>query len=278
MRSDLVVIKLGGASLLDPNTQAEVVNAIREYRKYDYDVVLVHGGGPAINAELTKQNISWSFVNGQRVTTPEMISVIHDVLFNTVNADLVNRLSDADIPAIGLSGAESQLLFCSQASPELGLVGQVDMVSTQKINDIIEKNYVPVIAPVGLGLNGEMYNINADWAAAKIASALKATKLIFLTDQNGILDADKNLIEFADHEALQNLLKTETVSGGMYTKVLTVVEALNSGVSQVRILRGTQACDGLWSDEVGTMCTLTNQIFSHNPLFNGNLTNELRSC
>ena len=273
MRSDLVVIKLGGASLLDPNTQAEVINAIREYRKYDYDVVLVHGGGPAINAELTKQNISWNFVNGQRVTTPEMISVIHDVLFNTVNADLVNRLTDADIPAIGLSGAENQLLFCSQASPELGLVGQVDMVSTQKINDIIEKNYVPVIAPVGVGINGEMYNINADWAAAKIASALKATKLIFLTDQNGILDTDKNLIEMADHETLQTLLKTETVSGGMYTKVLTVVDALNNGVSQVRILRGTQACDGLWSDEVGTMCTL-NQALAPNHFFN----EELLSC
>ncbi len=277
MRSDLVVIKLGGASLLDPNTQAEVINAIREYRKYDYDVVLVHGGGPAINAELTKQNISWSFVNGQRVTTPEMISVIHDVLFNTVNADLVNRLADADIPAIGLSGAKNNLLFCSQANPELGLVGQVDMVSTDKINNILEQNFVPVIAPIGLGVSGELYNINADWAAAKIAAALKATKLIFLTDQNGILDTDQNLIEFADHETLQRLLKTETVSGGMYTKVLTVVDALNNGVSQVRILRGIQACDGLWSDEVGTMCTLT-QALAPNHFFNENNTEELLSC
>ena len=277
MRSDLVVIKLGGASLLDPNTQAEVINAIREYRKYDYDVVLVHGGGPAINAALTEKNISWNFVNGQRVTTPEMISVIHDVLFNTVNSDLVNRLSDADIPAMGLSGAENQLLFCSQASPELGLVGQVDMVSTQKINDIIAKNYVPVIAPVGIDINGQMYNINADWAAAKIASALKATKLIFLTDQNGILDADKNLIETANHETLQNLLKTETVSGGMYTKVLTVVDALNNGVSQVRILRGTQACDGLWSDEVGTMCTMTLNL-SEIQFFNVQHSEQLVSC
>ncbi len=276
MRSDLVVIKLGGASLLDPSTRDEVINAIREHRKYDYDVVLVHGGGPAINAALTEKNISWNFVNGQRVTTPEMISVIHDVLFNSVNADLVNHLADADIPAMGLSGTQSQLLFCSQASPELGLVGQVDMVNTKKINDILEKNYVPVIAPVGVGVNGEMYNINADWAAAKIASALKATKLIFLTDQNGILDADKKLIESADFDTLQSLLKTETVSGGMYTKVLTVVDALNNGVSQVRILRGTQACDGLWSDEVGTMCTMN--LISQNQFFDENLMEERISC
>ncbi len=115
------------------------------------------------------------------------------------------------------------------------------------------------------------------WPGAdKIASALKATKLIFLTDQNGILDADKNLIESADYETLQSLLKTETVSGGMYTKVLTVVDALINGVSQVRILRGTQACDGLWSDEVGTMCTMN--LISQNQFFDETLMKERISC
>lgn len=258
MRQDLVVIKLGGASLLDPKTRDEVIRTVRDYRKYDYDVVLVHGGGPAINAELTKRNISWSFINGQRVTSNEMISVIGEVLYGQINAELVNALNDAGVPAIGLSGAENKLLFCKQANPELGQVGSVQSVNTDIIQKLIqpEKNFVAVVAPIGVGSEGELYNINADWAAAKMASALKAKKLIFLTDQNGVLDADKNLIEETDYARLQAMLETGVVSGGMYTKVLTVADALENGVSEVRILRGTDAYDGLWSDYVGTMCRM----------------------
>lgn len=256
MRQDLVVIKLGGASLLDPATRDQVVKTVRDYRRYDYDVVLVHGGGPAINAELTKRNISWSFINGQRVTSVEMIQVIENVLFGQINADLVAALEDGGVPAIGLSGAKNDLLHCRQASPELGQVGVVEAVNKDFVKALIapEKNVVPVVAPIGIGEDGELFNINADWAAAKIASALNAKKLIFLTDQNGILDQDKKLIEHTDYVQLQQLINDGTVSGGMYTKVLTVVDALVHGVSQVRILRGTQAYDGLWSDFVGTMC------------------------
>lgn len=256
MRQDLVVIKLGGASLLDPATRDQVVKTVRDYRRYDYDVVLVHGGGPAINAELTKRNISWSFINGQRVTSVEMINVIENVLFGQINAELVAALNEGGVPAIGLSGAKNNLLHCKQASAELGQVGLVESVNAEFVQALItpEKNVVPVIAPIGIGEDAELFNINADWAAAKIASALKAKKLIFLTDQNGILDQDKKLIEHTDYVQLQQLINNGTVSGGMYTKVLTVVDALVHGVSQVRILRGTQAYDGLWSDYVGTMC------------------------
>lgn len=256
MRQDLVVIKLGGASLLDPATRGQVVKTVRGYRKYDYDVVLVHGGGPAINAELTKRNISWSFINGQRVTSVEMINVIESVLFGQINAELVADLNEGGVPAIGLSGAKNNLLHCRQASRELGQVGVVEEVNADFIKALLapEKNVVPVIAPIGIGEDGELFNINADWAAAKMASALKAKKLIFLTDQNGILDQNQKLIEHTDYVQLKQLIDNGTVSGGMYTKVQTVVDALNHGVSQVRILRGTQAYDGLWSDFVGTMC------------------------
>lgn len=261
MRQDLVVIKLGGASLLDPATRDQVVKTVRDYRRYDYDVVLVHGGGPAINAELTKRNISWSFINGQRVTSVEMINVIENVLFGHINRDLVAALNEGGVPAMGLSGAKNNLLICKKASQELGQVGFVEMVNSEVIQALVapEKNVVPVIAPIGVGETGELFNINADWAAAKIASALKAKKLIFLTDQNGILDQDHKLIEHTDYVKLQQLLNNGVVSGGMYTKVLTVVDALVHGVSQVRILRGTQAYDGLWSDYVGTMCKNENQ-------------------
>lgn len=256
MRTDLVVIKLGGASLLDPLTRDQVVKTVRDYRRYDYDVVLVHGGGPAINAELTKRNISWSFVNGQRVTSYEMINVIEDVLFGQVNKELVAALNAGGVPALGLSGAKNNLLFCSQAHSALGQVGLVESVNTEMIHALLqpEKNVVPVIAPIGIGENAELYNINADWAAAKIAGSLKAKKLIFLTDQNGILDQNQQLIEVTSKHDLQKLITDGTVTGGMYTKVQTVVDALVHGVSQVRILRGTQAYNGLWSDYVGTMC------------------------
>jgi acetylglutamate kinase len=185
-----------------------------------------------------------------------MINVIESVLFGQINAELVADLNEGGVPAIGLSGAKNNLLHCKQASAELGQVGVVEEVNAEFVNALLapEKNVVPVIAPIGIGEDGELFNINADWAAAKIASRLKAKKLIFLTDQNGILDQNKKLIEHTDYVQLQQLIDNGTVSGGMYTKVQTVVDALNHGVAQVRILRGTQAYDGLWSDFVGTMC------------------------
>ena len=259
MRSDIVVIKLGGASLQNENVLSEVIHTIKEYRKYDYDVVLVHGGGPAINAELTKRDIKWEFINGQRKTTPEMIDVIEEVLFKKINAEIIENFSAAEIPAAALCGSEDNLLFCKQANPELGLVGSVMSVNTDKILRYLkpEKNYVPVISPVGVGASGEKYNINADWAATKIASALKAKKLIFLTDQKGILDSQKELIKAADSAKLKSFLDDQTVTGGMYTKVLTMVDALENGVSQVRVMHCSQTNMGLWSDNVGTMCEVT---------------------
>jgi len=256
MSKDIVVLKLGGASLQDESILSDIIRTIRDYRKYDYDVVLVHGGGPAINAELVRRNIKWEFINGQRKTTNEMMAVIEDVLFGKINSKLVYELNHAGIPSVGLSGSHNKMLLCQQASVELGQVGSINQVHTNGIFHYLNqvKNYVPVIAPIGIGEKGELYNINADWAASKIATALKAQKLIFLTDQTGILDEEKNVIPYADQSLLENLLNNGSVSGGMYTKVTTMLEALNRGVSQVRVLHGSQANLGLWSDYVGTFC------------------------
>ena len=252
--SKRVVLKLGGSSLQDPTTLRKVLETIRGYRKYDYSVVLVHGGGPIINDELTKRGISWTFINGQRKTTPEMMTVIEEVLVNRVNRQLVEDLNQARIPAVGFSGAEGETLFCEQANPELEMVGRVTQVNTLWIERLLAATgaVVPVIAPIGIGKNKERYNINADWAASKLASALKAEKLIFLTDQKGILGADGNLIATAGPQDLGQLVETKVVTGGMYTKVLTVMEALNSGVPQVRVMSGKESENGLWSDYIGT--------------------------
>lgn len=252
---DRVVIKLGGSSLQDPSALIEVIEAVRGYLRYDYQPILVHGGGPAINAELTKKGISWKFINGQRQTTSEMISVIEDVLVNQVNKDLVTQLNRANLQAVGLSGADQNMLFCNQLNEELQHVGTVTKINTAPVEEILkaDKKNIPVIAPIGIGSDGEKYNINADWAAAKIAAALGAEKLIFLTDQNGILDQSGNLIEDASASYLQNLIDQQIVTGGMYTKVQTILDALIHGVPQVRVMNGKSSVDGLWSNYIGTM-------------------------
>lgn len=255
MKTNRVVIKIGGASLQTEPLRSDIIRTIREYQKYDYKVVLVHGGGPSINAELTRRGIQWEFIKGQRKTTLEMVTVIEDVLFNEVNSSLVRDLNTLEIPSMGLSGANQELLFCEAANAELGYVGVVKSVNLQPILSAVESKVVPVIAPIGIGAGGEKYNINADWAAAKIAAALNAEKLVFLTDQTGILDEAQSLIPFANREKLQGLVQSGVVSGGMYTKVLTVIEALEKGVAQVRIMGGHQARNGLWSDFVGTFCS-----------------------
>ncbi len=252
---DRVVLKLGGSSLEDPSALKEVIESIRGYLRYEYQVIIVHGGGPAINQELTKQGITWKFINGQRQTTGEMITVIEDVLVNNVNKNLVTNFNRANINAVGVSGAQDEMLLCRKLSEELQLVGEIICVNTQAVENILceKHNTIPVIAPIGVGSDGEKYNINADWAAAKIAIALKAKKLIFLTDQNGILNKSGELIENASLDFLTDLIETKTVTGGMYTKVLTIKDALSHGVPQVRVLNGKSSVDGLWSDFIGTM-------------------------
>lgn len=260
VEKDIVVIKLGGASLLEDSIRNHVLTTIEQYRKYDYTVVLVHGGGPAINAELTRRGITWEFVNGLRKTTTEMVSVIDEVL-SSVNSCLVQDMQSVNLPAVGMTGT-SEILLCRPTNAELGWVGTVEQINIQPILNLIQqpKSVIPVIAPIGVDILGNRYNINADWAATKLASALKAKKLIYLTDQEGILNQDKNIIPFVSESELQSLIQDGTVTGGMYTKVLTVLDALQNGVEQVRIMHGSEAKNGLWSDYIGTFCGELNVI------------------
>jgi acetylglutamate kinase len=204
----VVVIKLGGSSLHYSETILQLAALVRGYQKRRYRVVLVHGGGPAINEELTRQNIKWQFINGQRQTTPEMMKVIEEVLAKKVNGILVNALKLAGVSALGLSGADSEILICSQANEELMCVGKVETVNTAGLVEILNQfgGKVPVIAPIGYGLEGERYNINADWAACQIAVALDAKKLIFLTDQTGILDQEKQLVPKASSYMISQMI------------------------------------------------------------------------
>lgn len=255
-----IVIKLGGSSLNNPQTVQQLAALIRGCQRRRCRVVIVHGGGPAINAELTNQGIQWQFINGQRQTTPEMMSVIDDVLAKKVNGALVEGLRKEKIVAVGLSAADDQILFCSRANEELMQVGKVENVKPDSIIHLLAQfgAKVPVVAPIGTDASGQKYNVNADWAATQIAMALNAKKLIFLTDQNGILGHEKVLVPKATPQMIDQLIEDGIISGGMFTKVNAMMTALKAGVKQVRVLNASVASFALSSANIGTILTNVN--------------------
>lgn len=254
MMKKRIVIKLGGSTLNSTQTLQRLATLVRGLQSTGHQVILVHGGGPAVNAELTKRQITWKFIDGQRQTTPEMISIIEEVLAKKVNSMLVESMRDAEMNAIGISGAAG-LLFCRQASPELMQVGEVQSVNREMLESLLNgaDQPLPVIAPIGIGSDGQKYNINADWAAAQIAIAVRAKKLIFLTDQDGVLDQNRQLVVKAKPSMLQLWMAQGVIAGGMSTKVKAMMAALSAGVLQVRVLNANSADDLLADENIGTL-------------------------
>jgi acetylglutamate kinase len=249
-----LVIKLGGSSLQNPETILQLARLVQGYQMQGHQVIVVHGGGPAINEELNKRGISWQFINGQRQTTSEMMQVIDEVLSRKVNSSIVSQLQSAEVFARGLSAADAKILFCTQANEELMQVGKVEAVNPEAIEEVLQvSQQTPVIVPIGFGEKGVKYNVNADWAAAKIAISLKAKKLIFLTDQLGILDEKKQLVQKIDPKGIDQMIKDGIILGGMYTKVQAMMAALVSGVEQVRVLHASLALEVLTNKNVGTL-------------------------
>jgi acetylglutamate kinase len=248
MKTRRVLIKLGGAALTESTALQSTTDTIKAFRAEGYDVILVHGGGPAINAELQARGIEWNFVNGQRVTTPLMMKSIESTLSGVVNRSLVRHFGAQGIQAIGFSGVDHGTLVCCQASPELGQVGKILTVNASWIGDILglPSKPLPVIAPLGVGAGGECYNINADWSASHLAVALEVDQLLFLTDQPGILDEEGHVIRAVDTAGLGNLIEAKMVTGGMMTKTNAIIHALKHGVKLVRVASV--------HDEIGTQC------------------------
>ena len=253
-----VLIKLGGSSLSDAATIKETMQLIQWFKAQGDQVVLVHGGGPAINAALTEKGITWKFINGLRQTTPEMMDVIESVLFGKINRDLVEILSADSIEAYGYSGATHGLLICSRLDDELMQVGNIVKCDVDVLEDCFARHplAVAVIAPLGVDANGQKYNINADWAACKLAAALKVDRLIFLTDQAGILDADKNVLAELNEVEIESLIASGVISGGMMTKVRTMIDALKSGIREVRVLKAAEGSRMLIDPQVGSRIKL----------------------
>lgn len=245
------VIKYGGHAMGNERTAETFARDIVILKAVGINPVIVHGGGPQIGAMLERMKIQSSFIDGLRVTDAATVEIVEMVLSGTINKQIVTALNQAGGTAIGISGKDGNLIEAQQLKRkkkdpdsniekvlDLGFVGEPTKINPEPIRSIVASGMIPVIAPIGMGPNGETYNINADTAAGAIASALKATKLMMLTDVPGILTKEKQLISAIDAKEIDGLLADGTITGGMIPKVETCVHALNSGVEAAHILDG----------------------------------------
>lgn len=235
----IMVIKYGGNAMIDVSQKENIAKQVALMKMLGIKIVLVHGGGPDIKDELEAKNIETEFVNGLRVTDKKTMDVVKNVLIGKTNADMVNLLNVEDCNAIGVSGIDSKMLECESIDKKLGYVGNIVNVNGSIILDLLEKGYTPVSAPVGTDKIGNNYNINADTAASKIAIALNAKKVIFLTNIDGVLDEDKKLISIIHKEKIDELIDKGIISGGMIPKIKACENCLLNGVEKTHILNGT---------------------------------------
>ena len=236
-----VVIKYGGNAMQSEQLKQQVMEDIVLLRLIGVRVVLVHGGGPEINDLMSRLGKKPEFVDGLRVTDRETVEIVEMVLAGKVNKSLVGMLEARGGRAIGLSGIDDRMIEARQKDPRLGYVGEIVKVNPRPIMDMLDRGYIPVISTVGCGENGEIYNINGDTAAAFIAGALSAERLIMMTDIAGILrnrEDPSTLIPRITLSELPSLREENVISGGMIPKVECCATALEKGVRNVVIMDG----------------------------------------
>jgi len=246
-----IVIKYGGAAMVDETLKAGFAMDIVLMKYVGLNPVVVHGGGPQIGHVLKKMGKDSTFVRGLRVTDAETMDVVEMVLVGKVNKEIVNLINRFGGKAVGLSGKDGGLIRAKkllirhqeqeETPPEiidLGMVGEVDAIDSDVISTLDNRDFIPVIAPVGVGDDGKTYNINADMVTGKLASALKAEKLILLTDVPGVLDAHGALIPSLDADGAHDLIARGIVSEGMIPKVTCCLDALSEGVTKAHIIDG----------------------------------------
>lgn len=239
-----VVIKYGGSAMLDPEINKTIVQDMVLLKLVGLKPVIVHGGGPEINSMLKRLDIQSEFINGLRVTTKETMEVVEMVLAGKVNKQIVEMISGQGGLAVGLTGKDGKILRAKKIvkdGADLGYVGEIEKVNTTLIHTLIDNGFIPVISPIGSDDEGNTYNINADYAAVAIAAALKAEKLVFLTDVEGVLkdkDDPSTLISYLNDEEAKAYIESGIIAGGMIPKVECCMEAIEKGVSMVHILDG----------------------------------------
>lgn len=245
-----IVVKYGGNAMTGSGTD-DFAQDIVLMKQTGIDPVVIHGGGPQIGAMLKKLNIESKFIDGLRVTDEAAIEVVEMVLTGSINKQIVTGINAAGGRAVGLSGKDGNLLFArklalTHTDPrsgerrpiDLGYVGEPDMVNPEVLHSIMKSETIPVIAPIGAGRKGETFNINADTVAGAISCALKAERLILLTDVEGVLDQDKKVIPRLSMREARTLIENGTISGGMIPKIQTAIDAVEGGVRAAVILDG----------------------------------------
>lgn len=238
-----IVVKFGGNAMAGGETTAaaDFAQDIVLMKQTGIDPVVVHGGGPQIGAMLKKLQIPSNFVNGLRVTDEATMEVVEMVLSGSINKQIVSGINAAGGRAIGVSGKDGNLVIAKKlerSGIDLGFVGEPETVNPAVLRTIMSSEIVPVIAPIGVGANGETYNINADTVAGAVAGAMSAARLLLLTDVEGVLDRDKKLIPRLTVKEARALIADGTINGGMIPKIETAISAVEAGVSAAVILDG----------------------------------------
>ena len=234
----IIVIKLGGHAMTSDQGMETFARDVALMRQVGINPIIVHGGGPMINAMLKKLKIESKFVNGKRVTDQATMEVVEMVLSGSVNKKIVQAINDQGGRAVGLSGKDAKLIECKQADKDLGMVGSPSKINPSVINTLIENDTIPVIAPLGYGPRGETFNINADTAAGAIASALKADRLLLLTDVSGVKNSSGEVITELSTKQITDMIQEGIISEGMIPKTETALHAIEGGVRAVVILDG----------------------------------------
>ncbi|MDE7194375.1 MAG: acetylglutamate kinase [Oscillospiraceae bacterium] len=239
--NQVVVVKYGGNAMTNEVLKQAVMEDVVLLSLLGIKVVLVHGGGPEINAMLAKTGKESKFVNGLRYTDEETVDIVQMVLAGKVNKDLVSMLESHNGSAVGLCGLDGNMIEAEMLDPELGFVGNITAVNPKIIQNSLDNGYIPVISTIGRGKDGTVYNINADTAAARIAAEMKAANLILLTDIKGLLedkDDENTIIRTVGVSEVPYLKKQGIISGGMIPKIDCCVEAVRRGVHKTNIIDG----------------------------------------
>jgi acetylglutamate kinase len=234
---ELIVIKCGGSVLLDPSLFDIFIKDIAVLKKIGLSPIIVHGGGPKIKKKLSELDIESTFIEGLRVTDDKIINIVEEVLIE-LNTEIVNALNNQSCKARQITTKEQNVISVKPERKELGFVGVPNQINTNVLNVIIKASEIPVITPMGLDVNNQTYNINADITAGAIAKKLKSRRLLLMTDVEGVLDQNKKLISEITPNTAKKMMREDIITGGMIPKINTCIDAVNNGVKGVVIIDG----------------------------------------
>jgi acetylglutamate kinase len=236
-KDETIVIKYGGNVLIDRNIFDNFIKDIGILNKLGLSIIVVHGGGPRIKRELEKSNIQTKFIKGLRVTDDKIIDLVESVLVE-LNNDIVNSLNKKGYKAISINTKSKNIIKVKPENKDLGFVGSPEKINNDVLNELINNNSIPVVAPLGLGENNQTYNINGDTAAGAIAKSLKSRRLLLMTNVEGVLNKKKELVSEISTSKILEMIKDGTITGGMIPKINTCLDSVNNGVRGVVIMDG----------------------------------------